>query len=226
MAHPTLGFGQNSPKPSCAKPLYLTFDTGHMDIAPLVAEVLNRQKVRVTFFAANERTRTLGVAFGGCTLPGADAPLFTVPEGMMSVGLGIHGEPGQKRMKMIPADEITAMMAEEIIHDKAYSRTVRELVDGQWVDKDLVDEPFKRGDRVIAFVNSMGGTPVAELYAVYRKLAEVCAAEGIEIVRNLIGPYITSLEMAGASLTVIRLDDELTELYDAPVRTAGWRAGA
>ena len=102
---------------------------------------------------------------------------------------------------------------------------IRDREDGQWVDKDLVDEPFKRGDKVIAFVNSMGGTPVAELYAVYRKLAEVCAANGIEIVRNLIGPYITSLEMAGMSITLLKVDDEILKFWDAPVKTPGLRWG-
>ena len=118
------------------------------------------------------------------------------------------------------------MMAMEIINDKAYTRTVRELEDGQWVEKSLVDEPFKKGDKVIAFVNSMGGTPVSELYAVYRKLAQVCADNGVEIVRNLIGPYITSLEMAGMSITLMKADDEILRFWDAPVKTPGLRWGA
>ena len=174
---------------------------------------------------ANSYGRSMGMALTSCTVPAAGKPIFEIADDEMEFGIGIHGEPGQKRMKMIPADEITAMLANEIIHDKAYSRTVRELEDGQWVDKELVDEPFKRGDKVIAFVNSMGGTPVAELYAVYRKLAEVCAAEGIEIVRNLIGPYITSLEMAGMSITLLKTDDEILKFWDAPVKTPGLRWG-
>ena len=174
---------------------------------------------------ANSYGRSMGMGLTSCTVPAAGKPIFEIADDEMEFGIGIHGEPGQKRMKMIPADEITAMMADEIIHDKAYSRTVRELEDGQWVDKELVDEPFKRGDKVIAFVNSMGGTPVSELYAVYRKLAEVCAAEGIEIVRNLIGPYITSLEMAGMSITLLKADDEILKFWDAPVKTPGLRWG-
>jgi dihydroxyacetone kinase-like protein len=174
---------------------------------------------------ANSYGRSMGMALTSCTVPAAGKPIFEIGDDEMEFGIGIHGEPGQKRMKVLPADEVTAMMANEIIHDKAYSRTVRELEDGQWVDKELVDEPFKRGDKVIAFVNSMGGTPVAELYAVYRKLAEVCAAEGIEIVRNLIGPYITSLEMAGMSITLLKADDEILKFWDAPVKTPGLRWG-
>ncbi len=174
---------------------------------------------------ANSYGRSMGMALSSCTVPAAGKPIFELGEDEMEFGIGIHGEPGQKRMKLVPADEITEMMALEIINDKAYTRTVRELEDGQWVDKSLTDEPFKRGDKVIAFVNSMGGTPVSELYAVYRKLAEVCADNGIEIVRNLIGPYITSLEMAGMSITLLKADDEILRFWDAPVKTPGLRWG-
>jgi dihydroxyacetone kinase-like protein len=119
------------------------------------------------------------------------------------------------------------MMAMEIITDKAYSRTVREWddEDGSWVDVELVDEPFKSSDQVIAFVNSMGGTPVSELYAVYRKLAELCQANGLTIVRNLIGPYITSLEMQGFSITLLKADEEILRFWDTPVKTPGLRWG-
>ena len=174
---------------------------------------------------ANSYGRSMGMALSSCTVPAAGKPIFELGEDEMEFGIGIHGEPGQKRMKLVPADEITEMMALEIINDKAYTRTVRELEDGQWVDKSMTDEPFKRGDKVIAFVNSMGGTPVSELYAVYRKLAQVCADNGIEIVRNLIGPYITSLEMAGMSITLLKADDEILKFWDAPVKTPGLRWG-
>ena len=86
--------------------------------------------------------------------------------------------------------------------------------------------PFAAGDEVIAFVNSMGGTPVSELYAVYRKLTEVCAGKGVKIVRNLIGPYITSLEMQGCSITLVKADEEILKFWDAPVVTPGLRWGA
>lgn len=174
---------------------------------------------------ANSYGRSMGMALTSCTVPAAGKPIFELGEDEMEIGIGIHGEPGQKRVKLLPADEVTEVMALEIIHDKPYSRTVRELEDGQWVDKSLVDEPFKKGDQVIAFVNSMGGTPVSELYAVYRKLAQVCEANGIHIVRNLIGPYITSLEMAGMSITLMKADDEILRFWDAPVKTPGLRWG-
>ena len=176
---------------------------------------------------ANQYGRTIGIALTSCTVPAAGKPTFELGENEMEFGIGIHGEPGQKRMPMTSADEITELMAREIIDDPAYSRIVREWDRdaGDWVDKSLTDEPFKKGDQVIAFVNSMGGTPVSELYAVYRKLDEVCKADGIEIVRNLIGPYITSLEMAGVSITLMKVDDEILKFWDAPVKTPGLRWG-
>jgi dihydroxyacetone kinase-like protein len=120
------------------------------------------------------------------------------------------------------------MLATEILDDGPYTRTVREWdnENAEWVEKELTDEPFQSGDEVIAFVNSMGGTPLSELYAVYGKLEEVCEDKGVEIVRNLIGPYITSLEMQGASITLLKVDDEMLRFWDAPVNTPGLRWGA
>lgn len=176
----------------------------------------------------NSYGRSMGMALTSCTVPAAGKPTFVLGENEIEIGIGIHGEPGQKRMPLKSADEITEMMALEIITDKAYSRTVREWDNeqGSWVDVELTDEPFKEGDQVIAFVNSMGGTPVSELYAIYRKLDEVCKANGLTIVRNLIGPYITSLEMQGFSITLLKADDEILRFWDAPVNTPGLRWGA
>ena len=175
----------------------------------------------------NSYGRTMGIALTSCTVPAAGKPSIVLAEDEMEIGIGIHGEPGQKRMPLTSVDEVTKLMAEEIITDPAYSRVVREWDRdaGDWVEKSLTDEPFKKGDKVIAFVNSMGGTPVSELYAAYRKLVEVCEAHGIEIVRNLIGPYITSLEMAGMSITLLKTDDEILKFWDAPVKTPGLRWG-
>ncbi len=175
----------------------------------------------------NQYGRSMGMALTSCTVPAAGKPTFELGDAEMEIGIGIHGEPGQKRMPMSTADEIAEMMALEILDDPAYSRTVREWDNdaGSWVDKFLVDEPFQAGDQVIAFVNSMGGTPVSELYAIYRKLAQVCADKGVTIVRNLIGPYITSLEMQGCSITLLKADAEILKLWDAPVNTPGLRWG-
>ena len=175
----------------------------------------------------NQYGRSMGMALTSCTVPAAGKPTFDLGDDEMEIGIGIHGEPGQKRMAMTNVDEITELMALEILDDPAYSRTVREWDNdaGSWVDKFLVDEPFQAGDQVIAFVNSMGGTPVSELYAIYRKLAEVCAAKGVTIARNLIGPYITSLEMQGFSITLLKVDEEILKFWDAPVNTPGLRWG-
>lgn len=176
----------------------------------------------------NQYGRSMGMALTSCTVPAAGKPTFDLGEDEMEIGIGIHGEPGQKRMPVATADEVTEMLANEILDDGPYTRTVREWDndDGEWVEKELTDEPFQSGDEVIAFVNSMGGTPVSELYAIYRKLEEVCEGKGVKIVRNLIGPYITSLEMQGASITLLKADDEILKFWDAPVNTPGLRWGA
>jgi dihydroxyacetone kinase-like protein len=171
--------------------------------------------------------RSMGMALTSCVVPAAGKPTFDLAENEIELGIGIHGEPGTERSALKPVDEIVEYMANRIIEDGPYSRTVREWdnQDGVWIEKELTDAPFKASDQVIAFVNSMGGTPLSELYAVYRKLAQVCAARGIEIVRNLIGPYITSLEMQGCSITLLKADDEILKFWDAPVWTPALRKG-
>ncbi len=151
----------------------------------------------------NSQGRSMGMALTSCTVPTAGKPTFDLPEDEMEIGIGIHGEPGRERMKIKPADEVTEMLLNPVIEDL----------------------PFESGDEVLLFVNSMGGTPLIELYIVYRKAIELLEAKGIKVVRNLIGPYITSLEMAGASITMLKMDDDLIKLWDAPVKTAGMRWG-
>jgi dihydroxyacetone kinase-like protein len=147
--------------------------------------------------------RSMGMALTSCTVPQAGKPTFDLPEDEMEIGIGIHGEPGRKRMKLRPADEIVEMLLEPVIQDL----------------------PFQAGDDVLLFVNSLGGTPLIELYLVYRKAYEIVSRHGLQVVRNLIGPYITSLEMAGVSITLLRMDEEMMSLWDAPVYTAGLRRG-
>ncbi len=151
----------------------------------------------------NGQGRTMGMALTSCTVPHAGKPTFDLPEDEMEIGIGIHGEPGRTRMKLKTAAEITEMLATPVLDDL----------------------PFKSGDSVLAFVNGMGGTPLIELYVVYNELNKICAGRGVKIARSLIGPYITSLEMAGCSITLLKLDDEMTKLWDAPVKTAGMRWG-
>lgn len=175
----------------------------------------------------NQNGRTIGVALTSCIVPAAGKPTFTLPEDEIEMGVGIHGEPGTERIKMDSADKITENMVSRILDDGAYTRTVREWdrKNGEWEEKELIDEPFKDGDEVIAFVNSLGGTPTSELYTVYNKLDEICKTRGIKIVRNLIGPYITSLEMQGCSITLLKADSEILKFWDATVCTPGLRWG-
>jgi phosphoenolpyruvate---glycerone phosphotransferase subunit DhaK len=152
----------------------------------------------------NDRGRSFGVALSSCIPPAAGKPIFDLPEGEMEVGIGIHGEPGRRREKLAPAKEIAGQMVEAVMSDlKAGS-----------------------GAPVLAFVNGMGGTPLIELYLLYGEVERQLRDAGVEPARNLVGNYITSLEMAGASLTVLELDDELTALWDAPVHTPALRWGA
>jgi dihydroxyacetone kinase-like protein len=152
----------------------------------------------------NEQGRTMGMALTSCTVPAASKPTFELADDEMEIGIGIHGEPGRQRMKVKPAHDIVEMMATAIVDDL----------------------PYKSGDNVLAFVNGMGGTPLIELYVVFNELNKFLSGRGITISRNLIGSYITSLEMQGCSITLLKLDDELTKLWDAPVKTPGLRWGA
>jgi dihydroxyacetone kinase-like protein len=171
--------------------------------------------------------RSMGMALTSCTVPAKGSPTFELGDQEMEVGIGIHGEPGRERMPVKTADEMTEMLAVSILEDSAYTRTVREWDQsaGEWVEFQLSDPPFMAGDQVLAFVNGMGGTPLSELYIVYRKLTEICQKKDIKIARNLIGSYITSLEMQGTSITLLKLDEELIELWDEPVKTASLRWG-
>ncbi|MEW6498306.1 MAG: dihydroxyacetone kinase subunit DhaK, partial [Cyanobacteriota bacterium] len=175
----------------------------------------------------NLNGRSMGMALTSCTVPAKGSPTFQLADDEMEMGIGIHGEPGRQRLSLKSVDEITQMLALSIIEDSAYTRTVREwdADKGEWIEVELTNPPFQSGDPVLAFVNSLGGTPLSELYIVYRKLAEICQQKELQIVRNLIGPYITSLEMQGCSITLLKLDDEMIQLWDAPVKTPALRWG-
>ncbi|BAY39230.1 dihydroxyacetone kinase subunit DhaK [Nostoc sp. NIES-2111] len=175
----------------------------------------------------NTNGRSMGIALTSCTVPAKGSPTFALGDRGIEIGIGIHGEPGRERIDIKSADEITEILAQSIIEDVGYSRTVREWDEnqGQWVDVELSNQPFQSGDRLLAFVNSMGGTPLSELYLVYRQLVAICERQGLQIVRNLIGPYMTSLDMQGCSITLLKLDDEMIRLWDAPVKTPSWRWG-
>jgi len=151
----------------------------------------------------NAQGRSMGMALTSCTVPHVGKPTFDLPEDEMEMGVGIHGEPGRTRMKLKPADEIVELLMEPIISDL----------------------PYRSGDEILLFVNGLGGTPLIELYIIYRKAAEIAKKAGLKITRNLVGSYITSLEMAGTSITLLKLDAPLTRLWDAPVHTSSLRWG-
>ena len=147
--------------------------------------------------------RSMGMALTSCTVPAAGKPTFDLAETEMEIGIGIHGEPGRHREPLGTAAEIAQRLLDPIVRDL----------------------PYKRGDKVLAFVNGMGGTPLLELYVVFGEVARILGGHGIAIERSLVGPYITSLEMAGCSITLLKLDDGLVRLWDAPVRTPALRWG-
>lgn len=144
---------------------------------------------------AADRTRSMGVALSPCTVPAAGKPTFTLGENEMELGMGIHGEPGIKRSEIKTADEIAALMVEAIVNDL----------------------PFRSGDEVAILVNGLGATPPEELFVLYRKAHDLLKAKGISIHRALVGEYATSLEMAGASISLLQLDDDLKRWVDAPM---------
>jgi len=148
--------------------------------------------------------RSMGVALAAGTVPHAGVPSFDLTEAEIEIGIGIHGEPGRHRIPMENADGITDRLLEPVVSDLGLAS----------------------GENVLLFVNGMGGTPQSELYIVYRRAAQLLAEQGVTVARSLVGNYITSLEMQGCSVTVLRLDDELTSLWDAPVHTPALRWGA
>ncbi|UOE45289.1 dihydroxyacetone kinase subunit DhaK [Agromyces larvae] len=142
----------------------------------------------------NSVTRTMGLALTACIPPAKGAPLFELGDDEIEIGVGIHGEPGRRRAKIAPSDELVDILLEPVV----------------------ADLPFASGDRVALMVNGLGGTPISELYIAYGHAHEALAAKGIEVVRSYVGEYCTSLDMAGASVTLVKLDDEIERLLDAP----------
>ena len=151
----------------------------------------------------NANGRSMGMALTSCTVPAVGKPTFELGEDEIEIGIGIHGEPGRRRVPIATAGEIAEMLVEPIVSDL----------------------PFGGGDAVIAFVNGMGGTPLIELYLMYNEVSRILAGHGIEIARSLVGPYITSLEMAGCSVTLLKVTDDLLALWDGPVNTPALRWG-
>ncbi|WP_295034755.1 dihydroxyacetone kinase subunit DhaK [uncultured Microbacterium sp.] len=151
----------------------------------------------------NGQGRSMGMALTSCTVPSAGKPTFDLPDDQMEIGIGIHGEPGRHRVPLAPAKDIAAQLVEPILADRDFT-----------------------GSPAIVMLNGMGGSPLIELYLMYGEVAALLEKAGVTVARNLVGNYITSLDMAGCSVTVLGADDELIRLWDAPVVTPGLRWGA
>jgi dihydroxyacetone kinase-like protein len=152
----------------------------------------------------NANGRSMGMALTPCITPGSGEPSFELAEDEVEIGIGIHGEPGRFRESIGPASQIAERLMTPILEDL----------------------PFSSGDKVLAFVNGMGGTPLLELYVVYAEVAKIAQEHGLSIERNLVGNYITSLEMQGCSITLVKLDDDMVRYWDAPVNTPALRWGS
>ncbi|WP_439901603.1 dihydroxyacetone kinase subunit DhaK [Microbacterium azadirachtae] len=151
----------------------------------------------------NGQGRSMGMALTSCTVPAAGKPTFDLPDDQMEIGIGIHGEPGRHRVPLAPAKDIAAQLVEPILADLDFT-----------------------GSPTIVMLNGMGASPLIELYLMYGEVATLLEKAGVRVARNLVGNYITSLDMAGCSVTVLKADDELLRLWDAPVVTPGLRWGA
>jgi dihydroxyacetone kinase DhaK subunit len=166
-------------------------------LAARAGERVSLAEVEASARKANARTRTMGVALSSCTVPAAGRPTFSLDEHEMEIGLGIHGEPGMRRGSIETADKVSDALLDAI----------------------LADMPLAKGDRVAVLVNGLGATPAMELYIMFGRVAARLGKLGVTIHRSYVGEYVTSLEMAGASITLIHLDDELARLVDAPAHT-------
>jgi dihydroxyacetone kinase-like protein len=153
--------------------------------------------------SVNANGRSMGLALTSCTVPAVGHPTFELGDDEMELGVGIHGEPGRQRLPLAPAREVASLLVEPV----------------------LSDLPFAKGDPVIAFVNGLGGTPLLELYLMFNEVQKILDQHGVPVARSLVGSYITSLDMAGVSVTLLRVDDELLSLWDAPVNTPALRWG-
>jgi dihydroxyacetone kinase-like protein len=190
-----------------------TYSTGRRGVAGtlIVEKILGAaaeqgrslEELKLLGDRVNSATRSIGIALTSCTVPAAGKPTFEIGEDEMEIGVGIHGEPGRRRVKLMPANEIAAEMVSAITSD-------------------LGDRA--RGE-VILLINGFGGTPLSELYLMYHAVRKRLESAGRTIARSLVGNFVTSLDMAGCSVTVSMLDEETKRLWDAPVHTAALRWG-
>jgi dihydroxyacetone kinase-like protein len=175
----------------------------------------------------NNRARSFGIALSACIVPAAGKRSFTLADNEIEFGVGIHGESGIERRAYSDVDTVVDEMFSEIVDCPPYSREIREWDRdlGVWQELQVTTEAFNAGDEYIVLVNGLGATPSAELYGAFRRLHQNCQKADYKIVRNLVGNYCTSLNMEGFSITLVKADEEILTLWDAPVNTPALRWG-
>lgn len=175
----------------------------------------------------NNSGHSIGIALNACIVPAAGKPSFVLKENEMEFGVGIHGEPGIERREFTNLNKSIEQMFYTLISHGDYIRTVRHWNNEskQWDEITDEKQALKKGDRVIAMVNNLGSVPLSELYGVYNILYDLCQKFGLIIERNLVGSYCTSLDMQGISITLLKVDDDILSLWDAPVNTSALRWG-
>ncbi|AYV23332.1 dihydroxyacetone kinase subunit DhaK [Vibrio mediterranei] len=169
--------------------------------------------------------RTLGIALNAPIVPEADNPCFELADNEVEFGVGIHGEPGMRRIEYTNANELVSQMFTTLVQDPPYSRFINvwDREESHWNETEFTTEQFEPGHDYIVIVNGFGGTPVSQLYVAYQQLAKCCQQENFNIVRNMVGSYCTALDMEGLSITLLNADKEMIELFDAPVDTPALR---
>lgn len=175
----------------------------------------------------NNNGYSIGIALNACTVPAAGKCSFDLKENEMEFGVGIHGEPGIERRPFINLDKTVEQMFETLIENGQYERIIRnwDVDNGVWVEQIEKKPALKAGDRIIALVNNLGTVPLSELYGVYNHLSTCCEKFGLKIERNLVGAFCTALDMQGVSITLLKVNDDILSLWDAPVNTPGLRWG-
>lgn len=170
----------------------------------------------------NNNCRSICVAINACTVPAAGQPSFELAENEVELGIGIHGEPGIERIKYTNVNELVDKMFLKLKEDTSYSRTLSswDRLEGQWIESEFATEEFHSNQNYIAIVNGLGSTPLSELYIVYNHLSNICKKNNFNIIRNMVGNYCTALDMEGISITLLKVDDEMLQLFDDPVDTA------
>lgn len=207
---------ETSSSPNNDNPIGKMFDN-----APTYAYDLEKAEELANKIISNGRS--FGIALSSCTVPAVGKPTFKLSDTEIELGIGIHGEPGRERVNIKSSKELAGIMVNNILNDPDYIRTHPhyDKKEKKWKEMEIKSKKFDEGDDVILFVNNLGGTPESELYILYRDILNTLRERNINVVRLFIGTYMTSLDMAGATVTLLKADDEILKLWDSPVYTPG-----